>query len=383
MEKQKKTLVVNLFAGPGAGKTTCAWEIASELKKRNIETEYVSEYAKELVWDGQTEMLDGSLKNQAALYNEQSRRINRLIGKVDVIVTDSPTVLSLLYLKEPNKDFETAAINEFKQYNNFNLFINRGDNFQTAGRIHNEQESKILDYQIKDFLNSNDIYYGTYYHQTVGVLVDNIVKNLQTINRRQTHREHKIRGADELLAQNTKYMLFCAEQELPNSCIDQIRRGSSVGLGTVYHKIEELDNEAAALEKLEACRTDIIQRSNMQDVVLLEYNVVKQQFVAGKPVGAEILGFSKLGFDESFLPDDYDVDSMRLTAHLFNELKLECNTAYVFGQNNLWCGDIQSQLNTMRNYCNYLYKHDKSYGSLYDTIKEFEQRFEISAEQQM
>ena len=45
----KKTIVVNLFAGAGAGKTTCAWEIASELKKRGIETEYVSEYAKELV----------------------------------------------------------------------------------------------------------------------------------------------------------------------------------------------------------------------------------------------------------------------------------------------------------------------------------------------
>ena len=29
----KKTVVVNLFAGPGAGKTTCAWAIASELKK--------------------------------------------------------------------------------------------------------------------------------------------------------------------------------------------------------------------------------------------------------------------------------------------------------------------------------------------------------------
>ena len=58
----KNTLIVSLFAGPGAGKTTCAWEIASELKKRNVETEYVSEYAKELVWDEKFELLDGSLK---------------------------------------------------------------------------------------------------------------------------------------------------------------------------------------------------------------------------------------------------------------------------------------------------------------------------------
>ena len=52
-----KTLVVNLFAGPGAGKTSCAWEIASELKKRGIVTEYVPEYAKELVWDENYEAL--------------------------------------------------------------------------------------------------------------------------------------------------------------------------------------------------------------------------------------------------------------------------------------------------------------------------------------
>ena len=28
------TMVVNCYAGPGAGKTTCAWEVASQLKKK-------------------------------------------------------------------------------------------------------------------------------------------------------------------------------------------------------------------------------------------------------------------------------------------------------------------------------------------------------------
>lgn len=34
MEQKRNTLIVNCFAGPGAGKTTCAWEIAAELKKK-------------------------------------------------------------------------------------------------------------------------------------------------------------------------------------------------------------------------------------------------------------------------------------------------------------------------------------------------------------
>lgn len=179
----KETIIVNLFAGPGAGKTTCAWEIASELKKRNIETEYVSEYAKELVWDNNLEMLDGSLEHQRILHNEQEKRINRLLGKVDVVVTDSPTLLSLMYVKERDIQFEREVVDKFKRNHNFNLFINRGKEFQQTGRIQNYEESKAIDIKIKDFLNENNIYYGNYYHKTVGILVENIIKNIDTVNK--------------------------------------------------------------------------------------------------------------------------------------------------------------------------------------------------------
>lgn len=178
----RKTVVVNLFAGPGAGKTTCAWEIASELKKCGIEAEYVSEYAKEFVWDGRTDILDGSLEHQQMLFKEQSHRINRLLGKVDVVVTDSPTILGLLYLKEPNSDFEARVLRDFNEHKNFNLFINRGQAFQQAGRIHNAAESIAIDKRVQDFLQAHQIYYGTYYHSTVGVLVNNIVTHLDKIN---------------------------------------------------------------------------------------------------------------------------------------------------------------------------------------------------------
>lgn len=178
----KKTVVVNLFAGPGAGKTTCAWAIASELKKRNIETEYVAEYAKEFVWENKLEMLDGALEHQKVIYEEQNRRVNRLIGKVDVIVTDSPSMLSLIYLKEPNADFEKNILTAFNEQHNFNLFINRGKDFQQQGRLHNFEESKLIDESVKGFLRANNIYFGTYYHQTLDVLVDNIVKHLNNIN---------------------------------------------------------------------------------------------------------------------------------------------------------------------------------------------------------
>lgn len=98
---QRATMVVNLYGGPGAGKTTAAWELAAELKKQGVVTEYVPEYAKELVWDDRLDLLDGSAEHQRAILREQKRRLERLRGKVDIIVTDSPVLLLGILPKKP------------------------------------------------------------------------------------------------------------------------------------------------------------------------------------------------------------------------------------------------------------------------------------------
>jgi hypothetical protein len=46
----KNTLLVNLYAGPGAGKSTGAAYIFAKLKMAGVDCEYVSEYAKDRVW---------------------------------------------------------------------------------------------------------------------------------------------------------------------------------------------------------------------------------------------------------------------------------------------------------------------------------------------
>ena len=49
---------------------------------------------------------------------------------------------------------------------------------QNVQLMNNLEQSKKIDTEIKDFLNRNGIYYGTYYHQTLDVLVNNIMTNL-------------------------------------------------------------------------------------------------------------------------------------------------------------------------------------------------------------
>ena len=177
---KKNTLIVNLFAGPGAGKTTCSWLIAAELKKQNIVTEYVPEYAKELVWDGNLKRVDGSYESESEIFAEKQRRINRLVGKVDVVVTDSPLLQSACFVLERKEDFKQKAIQTSSLYNNFNLFVERGKYYEKAGRIHSLHESKTIDEEIKKLLDSNDIYYGTYSHNNL----DTVVKNIKTTLRK-------------------------------------------------------------------------------------------------------------------------------------------------------------------------------------------------------
>ena len=47
----KGALCVNLFGGPGIGKSTTAAGVFNLLKLHGIETELITEFAKDLVWE--------------------------------------------------------------------------------------------------------------------------------------------------------------------------------------------------------------------------------------------------------------------------------------------------------------------------------------------
>ncbi|MFA5302399.1 MAG: AAA family ATPase [Bacteroidales bacterium] len=167
----KNTLIVNLFGGPASGKTTCAWEIASKLKKQRLVTEYVSEYAKELVWDEKLDILDGSEPHQHHIFEVQTHRVERLIGKVDVVVTDATLLNSLVFGVNVSDTFRNEIIENFNRFNNFNLYIQRTSYFEQEGRIHNLEQSLALDEKIIDILVGNKIPFQTYSHRTLDLVI--------------------------------------------------------------------------------------------------------------------------------------------------------------------------------------------------------------------
>ena len=183
----KNTIVINAFAGPGAGKTTSCLEIAEKLKKQGFVTEYVQEYAKDLVYDNNLTMLDGHYEHQFAILNEQMKRINRLYGKVDFIVTDSPILLNNTYLNEDKNTEVYSAYSDsvnklYGLYNNFNYFVERDTSvFEKEGRIHNLEQSIAIDNELKNMLHNNQIDFDVYTHATI----DNIVRDSTIIYAKQ------------------------------------------------------------------------------------------------------------------------------------------------------------------------------------------------------
>lgn len=152
------THFINLFAGPGAGKTTLAAGIFSELKSRDINCELVLEFAKELVWKEDIKQFE----NQFYLFGEQLNRYHFLIDKVDVVVTDYPIVQFLLYHNSPfTKQFSELINSIFKTQENHNYFVKRQKPYMKLGRIHSEEEASKLDEAIIDIFVSNNLPYET------------------------------------------------------------------------------------------------------------------------------------------------------------------------------------------------------------------------------
>src|SRR5574344_1852919 len=159
---------ITLFGGPSCGKSTISSGLFYEMKKRNLDVEYCTEYAKELVY-GDDNM---KLKNQLLVLANQSHPWFVLQEKeIDFTINDGPFFLSVVYMKEnihiPTNDFCELVAKMFKSFDTVNYFLEPDfDYYQNKGRqqtseesaeLHNLIKSKLLEYNIPfKTIKSND-----------------------------------------------------------------------------------------------------------------------------------------------------------------------------------------------------------------------------------
>lgn len=140
------TLTVNLLGGPGSGKSTTAAALFALLKRQGYKTELVTEYAKDLVYEG-----SGRIGNQLHVFSEQYLRIERLQGKVDIIVTDGALINSVIYA---SGKFEGPWWEDFVRrcsahFRTLNIFLNRVKPYAAYGRLQDEVEARAIDRLIR------------------------------------------------------------------------------------------------------------------------------------------------------------------------------------------------------------------------------------------
>lgn len=147
----------------------------SDLKKRGFNAELVTEYAKDKVWEHN----DTVFSNQVYILGKQSYRVSRVAGQVDVIITDSPILLSAIYNPDPEiqNELEALTVRMFNQYNNLNIVLKRTFPYQKEGRMHSEEQSSEIYQKIIECLNQNGIGYSVFDNKddTQQALMDIIV----------------------------------------------------------------------------------------------------------------------------------------------------------------------------------------------------------------
>jgi hypothetical protein len=180
----KMSKIINLFGGPGIGKSSIAAGLTYKLKKKHISCDAPYEFPKVLAWDKNKE----AIGDQLYVVANQHRGIAKSYGKVKYIIVDSPILLSLVYKNYYNnsetypaklygKEFDNMVLSIFNQYDNLNIVLKRNTEGEhnDAERYQGLTESIELDNLIKYSLDTHNIPY-------IEVMVDdNTVNNIMAI----------------------------------------------------------------------------------------------------------------------------------------------------------------------------------------------------------
>lgn len=169
----KNALMVNLFGGPGTGKSTIAAQIFAELKWLHVDCEIVSEYAKQLVW----ERSFPKMKNQIYIFGKQHNKMWTLKEQVEAVVTDAPLLLGIFYSNGANPALESLVLSEHKKFRNLNIFLNRKKGYNPNGRTQTESEAVAIDSRLMAILDLHEIPYITM--DADKLAADKIVKIIQ------------------------------------------------------------------------------------------------------------------------------------------------------------------------------------------------------------
>ncbi len=137
--------VIQLFGGPGSGKSRTAAMLFALMKNEGYKVELVREWVKTSVYENRESVFE----DQLYILAKQNRALKVLENSVDWVVTDSPVLLGHIYRPTDYYSwFDKACLSIFNTYQNFNFFLQRAIHYETYGRRENLTEARTIDSDI-------------------------------------------------------------------------------------------------------------------------------------------------------------------------------------------------------------------------------------------
>jgi adenylate kinase family enzyme len=148
------SLIVNIWGGPGSGKSSTAAHLFAKMKQAGYSCELVSEEAKKIVWEGHLNLLE----DQWYISAMQNRKLMRLKGKVDYIITDSPLLMGTLYMDSSYPQSLRSCVEDINDYYcNYHAMLNRVKPFVQAGRSQDEEGARRIDTMCRELLEERNL----------------------------------------------------------------------------------------------------------------------------------------------------------------------------------------------------------------------------------
>ncbi|WNM70263.1 nicotinamide-nucleotide adenylyltransferase [Myxococcus phage Mx1] len=180
------TKIINLYGGPGTGKSTSAAYLFYKLKQAGFSVELVREYVKNWAW----EKRHISIYDQYYFMGKQIRHESLLFGKVDFIVTDCPVNLSRYYAEKYSppkiRDGVVAAVEGYYAqcaqdgYEHIHVFMERSKPYNPEGRFQTQGEALVMDAEIRLMLHRALNGAWTYQCATDDQSLDSLFKSITT-----------------------------------------------------------------------------------------------------------------------------------------------------------------------------------------------------------
>lgn len=158
--------VINLLGEPSVGKSSTSCGVIYELSVNGFKSELVTEVAKGFAWETPKDPVTGNalthpiFGQQIYLLGEQNRWLERVGDKRDFVVMECPLIMTAIYKPDDYLEhFTNIVLEQFNKYNNINFLIQRNHGFDPDGRVHNEEEARLVREKLIKFMKDHKIPY--------------------------------------------------------------------------------------------------------------------------------------------------------------------------------------------------------------------------------